>query len=207
MMKYFFSIRGEYEILTYQEPTMCPVWKSDSDCSHQQPCADIMISDLMMSTMSGIDLFNLQLDRGCKIPIKNKALLSSYIDNNITKDIITMGCAFFAKPLDFNVIATWFDKREQEMDLLQPLDLKRQEARFTITKEITCIIPPNNNLLKGIAINMSPSGFCMKTDIPLRQEQMITVYPDFHPNPSRAASVKWAKKAEGGLYMTGLQYV
>jgi hypothetical protein len=207
MMKYFFSIRGEYEILAYQEPVTCPVWSSSGDCSHGHPCADVIISDLDINKMSGIELFKEQLQRGCKIPTKNKALLSGYVDDTITKDIILLGCAFFAKPLDFNVIATWFEKREHEMDLLQPLGIKRQDIRYDMNKEITCIVPPNNRMLKGIAINMSTSGLCMKTTIPLRNEQMVTIYPDYHPNPSRAASVRWAKRADGGMYMTGLQYM
>ncbi len=205
MMTYYFVVRGEYEVLTYQEPAICPIWADDADCTSISPCADIIIADLVMPKMDGINLFRAQTRRGCKASLNNKALISRNFDDNKMKDIMEAGCVFFEEPIDFHKLTVWLHNREQQMDLSRSLNIKRKEKRYMIEGDIACIVQPNNKFLKGTAVNKSPSGLCLKTKIPLRQEQTVTIHSE-RPDTSRAASVRWAVKMEDGLYMMGLQY-
>ncbi len=205
MMTYYFNARGGYEVLTYREPLICPVWVSGADCS-TAPCADIVITDLIMPKMTGIELFQEQYLRGCKVSMKNKAFIAGHFDDIKINEIMEQGYIVFEEPIDFHKITAWLLAREQEMDLSRPLKINRKDLRYESSKDVACIAQPNNKVVTGIAVNMSSSGMCLRTDTPLRQEQIVTVHPDYLI-PSQPASVRWAMKMDSGSYLMGLQYL
>ncbi len=200
----YFVSRG-YEVLTYQTPVTCPIEESSVDCTNLPPCADIIIADIMMLTKNGSGLLEAQSRRGCKVPVKNKAIVMGYSDYDKLKYMHDSGYAIFKKPFSFGVISKWLDEREQLMDLSQPLGITRKEKRNQSIKEVTYKMPPSIAELKGTAVNMSPSGLCMKTNTPLKEEQHVTLYSGL-AEPSRPASVRWVKKTENGFYMAGLHF-
>jgi hypothetical protein len=92
------------------------------------------------------------------------------------------------------------------MDLSQALGILRREKRSSSNDKITCLTPQSEKVLTGIAVNTSPSGLCLKIDIPIEQGQTLTILPEL-PRPSRAASVRWIKTLGDGYYMTGLRFI
>ncbi len=201
-LSYFFTVRGEYDVLIYHEPSFCPVW-SDTDCSAL--CADIIMIGLFTPGMSGTALFKAQPRRGCGIFTKNKALISTGIfDDRTMKDIVESDCVLFEKPLDLNKIAAWLNHCEKHMNLSRPLSIKRREMRYASDRPVEYLVRPNATVSKGISINASPSGLCLKTDTPLRYEQTVTLNPAA-PDPSQVASVRWTNTLEEGSYIAGLQ--
>lgn len=206
MMTYYFNVRGGYEVLTYREPLICPVWVSDADCSNSSACADIIISDLVIPKMTGIEFFREQSRRGCKVSMKNKAIIVGHFDEIKINEIVEPGYVVFEETIDFHKMTAWLLAREQQMDLSRPLKINRKDQRYESSRNVACIAQPNNRIVTGIAVNMSSSGLCLKTDTPLRQEQIVTVHPDYLI-PSQAASVRWAVKMESGFHMMGLQYL
>ncbi len=207
MMQYFFDIRGGYEVLTRQEATLCSIAKDGSACTEKVPCADIMISELDLNGMTGMELFKAQAAKGCSVPMKDKAILSHRVTLLQTEEILRLGCAFFEKPFDFHRIAAWLDVREPHMDLSRSLGLKRKEDRLATEAEVMFMVAPFHNVLKGVAVNTSPSGLCMRTMVPLDRDKTVTIHPNFYPNPSRAAAVRWYTKLHGGYFLSGLQYL
>ncbi len=203
-MKDYFTFRGS-EVLTYQEPVVCPVDNDAPDCTQFNPCADIILTDFIMPKMNGIELLMAQSGRNCKLSPKNKALISGYIDDKRLDKVHELGCAYFIKPFNLDEVAAWLDERERQMDLSQPLGSSRKEQRYENNNEVTFIMPPHVENLRGVAVNMSHSGLCLKINTPLRQEQSVTVYPG-SLNPARAALVRWVKEIGSGLYMAGLQF-
>jgi CheY-like chemotaxis protein len=203
VLKQYLSLRG-YEVITFGEPVVCPINEDSALCTSLNACADIMITDLMMPTMNGIELLKAQIKRGCKLTMKNKALMSGYdTDNFASKEIHEMGCAFFRKPFDFGEVDEWLSVRELQMDLLQPLSIRRKEMRHSSDAEVTFAVSPDEENLKGTALNMSASGLCIKTNAHLRQGQSLTV--NFgHGEPIRSALVLWLRRLEGGFYLAGL---
>ncbi len=205
-MTYYFVIREGYEVLTYQEPVICPIWTNDADCTNISPCADIIIADLIMPKMDGIKLFRAQIQRGCKVSLNNKALVSRNFDDDKIKDIMESGYVFFEEPIVFHKFTAWLHNREAQMDLSRPLHIKRKEERYAIEENVACIVQPNNKFIQGIAVNKSPSGICLKTKTSLRREQTVTIRSE-RPSTSRLASVRWTAKMEDDLYKMGLQYI
>ncbi len=204
-LSYFFAARGGYDVLIYHEPSFCPIWADQADCT--SPCADIIIAGLVMPRMSGIKLFKVQPLKGCSIFIKNKALVSTGVfDDTTMRDIVESDCVLFEKPLDFNKIAAWLHHREQHMNLSQPLIIKRRELRLASDRRVEYRIRPDADISQGTSVNASPSGLCLKTDTPLRYEQTVTINPAV-PGLSEVASVRWTHEMKGGSYLVGLQFL
>jgi len=67
-------VRLDYDLLTFTEPVICPVY-GDAACSCQNmhPCADAIITDYGLPRMNGLELFRNQIERGCRIDRRNKA--------------------------------------------------------------------------------------------------------------------------------------
>ena len=76
LLKTALSTRGHH-VLTFTDPTECPcpaLKQTSCSCPQEFPCADIIISDIVMPNMSGIEFFKVQEAKGCKAFIENKTL-------------------------------------------------------------------------------------------------------------------------------------
>lgn len=102
-----------HNVLTFPDPTVSPclvLKEATCFCPQELPCADIVISDIVMPNMSGIDFFKLQRARGCKAPNENKALISATINKVSFESIDELGCNFFKKPFRLVDIFKWIEK-------------------------------------------------------------------------------------------------
>ena len=101
---------------------MCPIIEGHVEgCFRKDPCADLIITDFRMPERTGIELLEIQARRGCKLDVRNKAIMSAYIDDENKKRIESLGCSFIQKPFEFSRLSEWLDECEQRMDLSQPL--------------------------------------------------------------------------------------
>ncbi len=102
-----------HHVLTFPDPTACPcpvLKKEICFCPQEFPCADIVISDIVMPNMSGIDFFKRQREGGCKAPDVNKALISATANKEHFDAIEELGCNFFKKPFKLVEIVKWIDE-------------------------------------------------------------------------------------------------
>ncbi len=204
LLKKFFVLR-DYDVVTFREPVTCPIYSNRSECDTNGPCADIMIVDYRMSVMNGIDLLRTQQTRKCGLTSKNKALVTGYADALDRSAVEELGCTFFEKPLDFQRLAAWFDECEQRMDLSHPLGLIRREVRRAWKGEVAFQAPPSDDIFKGVAVNRSTSGLCLKIAVTVCPDQSLTL---LSPNRqfARSATVRWTKKLAENEYLAGLQF-
>lgn len=204
ILKERFMLRG-YEVLTHQKPLNCPAYDDNAACKEQYPCADIILVDLNMPKMNGIDLLRVQSRNGCRVPAGSRALMSGALDDWGQKGIEELGCMYFQKPFSFDEIAAWLDEREKQMDLSQRLGMRREEKRAESNEVIECLVAGNDELVEGIVLNRSPLGLCLKIKCRVGKGQTIAVRSGLSPS-SRTASVQWVRAAGDGSYMTGLKY-
>lgn len=204
MLKDFFLMRG-YEVLSYSDPTaFCRISEDNGKCSYQHPCCDILITDFSMPRMNGVDFLMFQMRKGCRLDTKNKAVISGYIDENNMLRVRTIGCKFFHKPFTLIELSDWLSICEQHMDLVLPLATRRKEERFESYREISFMLTRTQETLTGIAVNVSPSGLCLKAPAALQPQDRINIHAG-HFYTCRQASVQWVRHDGNGFCFAGLR--
>ena len=99
-----------HEVLTFSDPTVCPVLQNyKAKCPQKHPCADVVITDMKMPNMSGIELLTLLKSRGCKALDANKALMTANATDEQRNAAEELGCHFFAKPFKVSDVTTWLE--------------------------------------------------------------------------------------------------
>ena len=115
--KIFNSILAErgHEVFSFEDAGDCPLNSlTECKCNHVNPCLDIIISDVSMPKVSGLEFVKNLRKIGCKI--KNIALVSGYwTEKDITR-AKEIGCTVFHKPLKTEVLSEWLDNCEKNID-------------------------------------------------------------------------------------------
>lgn len=96
-----------FNVISVLEPT-CPMLKEKTTtCRMQVPCYDLVLSDNQMPGMTGLEFFQLQAQRGCKVPPHHKALMSGNISKKDQKIAEDMGYKVFHKPTPLDLLDGW----------------------------------------------------------------------------------------------------
>jgi DNA-binding response OmpR family regulator len=202
MLKIFMSQR-DYEILTFDRPVVCPLNSDKSNkCNTLKPCADIIITDYLMPEMTGLEMLLHQAQRGCKVDIKNKIVMSSDLDSKGQKVLEGLGCTFFSKPCNFKELSAWLDDCEKRIDLSKPLGIIRKEKRYPANIDIAYAYNSGEKTYQATVINYNGYGLCLKVGTPLAEGQFIVIITEL-PIDCNNASIRWVKKMEPDFYMAG----
>lgn len=192
-----------YEVVGFPEAEVCPVYEAGGSCDMLRPCGDLMISDLEMPRMSGIELFQLQKRQGCKLNIRNKAILSGNLGPEAVEAIRNLGCQAFAKPFRFSTLAAWVDECELRMDLSLPLGVRRRQRRDSFFSGAVFKVEREADLFSAEVVNRSDSGLCVRLDRPLAVAEVLSLQTHL-PLPSDRLLVRWLRPQIGGGYLAGM---
>ena len=111
-----------FEVVVFDEPVVCPLYgKGHGSCLKSAPCADVMLTDLNMPKMSGIELIRAQSERGCKLGLDRKVMMSGTVEEFQLNAIRLLGCVWFEKTMVFPYFIDWLKRTKVEIDLTQPL--------------------------------------------------------------------------------------
>jgi DNA-binding response OmpR family regulator len=205
MLEHFLQKKG-YEVLAYPSPSFCPIYADYAEgCSQKKQCADILMTDLYMPHKSGIELLMEQAKRGCKMDIKNKAILADYLDADVKIRIQDIGCSFFRKPFQLSALSAWLQQSEKRFDLTVPLESpeRRKETRHATYKEAEYSFDMLRKLHKGIVVNFSKSGLCFTAYQRLTISQTLKFHSEL-PNNFHAGVVQWVRPLRNNLFSAGL---
>jgi len=113
LLERVFKQKG-YEVLAYSDPSLSPLQRShDCQCNENQLCADIIITDIDMPNVSGLEFMASQVSKGCKI--KNIAIMSGEWSEPKMKIAKDLGCHVFQKPFDLSSLKEWLDKCDERI--------------------------------------------------------------------------------------------
>jgi DNA-binding NarL/FixJ family response regulator len=107
-------VQRGYEVLTFPEPGLCPLHAvRECPCPAEESCADLIISDVDMLNVNGIDYIERLVVKGCKQ--RHFALMSGQFSDNDLARASKLGCVAFTKPLEMDVIAAWVEMVERSI--------------------------------------------------------------------------------------------
>jgi YesN/AraC family two-component response regulator len=194
----------DYEVFSFSEPQVCPIYKDNIEsCDNLHPCADVLITDIMMPGINGIDLLLKQAQRGCKIDIRNKAVISGTLTYDYKKMITDMNIKYFHKPFAFSDINNWLDECEQRIDLSKEVGIKRKHDRSPSRIKIKYDLPFHDRKFEGIVTNISKGGFCLATRDPIIREETIVIDTEL-PTACQEATVRWVSIQADSSFTAGL---
>jgi CheY-like chemotaxis protein len=106
--------RRGYEVFTFPEPGLCPLQAEDRcPCDPETTCADVIISDLQMPNVQGLDFVESLKGKGCLCG--NIALVSGGFSPQDIARGKALGCALFPKPFQVSEINGWLDQVEKSL--------------------------------------------------------------------------------------------
>ena len=116
LLKAVLESRGGYEVLTYSHPGAYPFYDENENCScpDGQACTDIILTDINMPVMRGIDFVEKQIDKGCQC--RHLALMSGDYTSDEMQRASELGLKFFKKPFTIADVFEWLDQIEQNIN-------------------------------------------------------------------------------------------
>lgn len=112
MLSIFLRAKG-YEVLDFPTPATCTlISENKCQCPRSHACADMIITDMNMPGMSGLELVRYQMERGCRIPIRNKAVISAALTPEDEREFHALGCRCLRKPFKLNALLAWVQSVE-----------------------------------------------------------------------------------------------
>lgn len=106
---HYILIERGYEVFTFSAAAGCPVSESlNHICPADHACADIIISDVNMPTITGLEFIKQRQQKGCKV--KYRALMSGDWTDSDLKTAKQLGCHIFQKPFDLKELLKWLEE-------------------------------------------------------------------------------------------------
>ncbi len=205
LLEFCFAKWG-YEVFSYQTPVACPFNKnSGGSCEKFAPCADLMISDFRMPHRTGIELFQLQEKRGCKIDRKMKAIMSGISDEGLLKQCADLGYRFFEKPFSCSDISGWLGECEENFDLSKPLG-GGKNLRYDFKQDIEYCLNASDPYEKfiGFTVNKSTDGLGLRVFNLLYPGQEIAILKGPEVTNLKG-TVIWCNKVGENTYAAGVR--
>lgn len=106
--------RRGYEVLTFPEPGLCPLHViQECPCPANTRCADLIMSDVNMMGVNGIEFVEQLIQKGCRRP--HFSLMSACFSSDDLVRASKLGCALFTKPLDMHRVTAWVEEVERSI--------------------------------------------------------------------------------------------
>lgn len=109
-----FAARG-HEVLSFSNPAICPLQMiPECQCTANQTCTDIILSDLDMPNMNGLRFVENQKKKNCKC--QNVVLMSGGWTEHELQRAQELGCKTLAKPFPLDEFLEWLDEAERSIE-------------------------------------------------------------------------------------------
>ena len=114
LLQVVFHARGGYEVFTYTNPAACPIFNHENcSCPDGQSCSDIILTDINMPVIRGIEFIEKQITKGCNC--RHLALMSGDFTPEDESRASELGVKFFRKPFKISAVFDWLDQVEKDI--------------------------------------------------------------------------------------------
>ncbi len=104
-----------YDVSSYSEAHQLPFCAEDgSGCPSESGCADLILTDNKMPSLSGLEMFEQQIAKGCKLMDGKRAVISGSWTQEEKAKAAAIGCQTFQKPCYLDQLYSWLDKFEKK---------------------------------------------------------------------------------------------
>jgi len=204
ILEFYFDKWG-YEVFIHQSPLVCLFNGSAGSCKSLASCADLMIADFRLPQITGLELFQLQEQRGCRVDRKMKAIMSGYADAALLRQCKDSGYRLFQKPFYTSAIYSWVSECEKNFDLSKQLGGIKPNKRYDFRRNIEFCLNPSlpEEIFIGFTVNKSINGLGLRVFNPLYAGQEITILKGLG-NQKLNGTVVWCTKVGEHAYRAGL---
>ena len=107
------KFRG-YEVYEFADPSVCPIYlKRDCPCELEHACTDILITDIDMPNVTGLEFIENQKMRSCKV--ENIAMISGDWTSDKVERAEKICCEIFYKPFAIEEFTGWLYECEKRI--------------------------------------------------------------------------------------------
>ena len=108
------KLRG-YEVLAFPDPGACMAHLNhDCEPPEEHSCCDILITDVRMPGMTGLEYLESQKQHGCRVP--NVAVMSGSWNEAQLEEARRLSCRVFEKPFLLEDLNNWLSQSEKRID-------------------------------------------------------------------------------------------
>lgn len=103
-----------YEVLHFPAATACAlINKQACRCPREHVCTDMIIADMDMEGMTGLELIRHQNESGCRALSEHKAVISKGLTFDQEREAEALGCKTLLKPFRLMDLMDWVRKCEK----------------------------------------------------------------------------------------------
>lgn len=111
----FLRTKG-YEVLHFPSPVTCAlINKQKCTCPRDYACADILIADMDMEAMTGLELIRHQNEKECRVLSEHRAVISKVFTFEQEHEAAALGCKTLLKPFRLMAMMEWVKKCEMNI--------------------------------------------------------------------------------------------
>jgi CheY-like chemotaxis protein len=115
LLRTVLTARG-HEVLDFAAPIACALLtEKRCSCPRDVACADILLTDMRMPSMTGLELLRLQAAMGCKAPPENKVLVSAQLGKEQQAELAALGSRFLPKPFHIGTLIDFIEACEERI--------------------------------------------------------------------------------------------
>jgi CheY-like chemotaxis protein len=103
-----YSEQLDYKPILLSDPSVCKALQpGEQQCPTQKSCADALLIDRDLPAIDGLNLIERQIEKGCKVAARRKALMVSMITEPDLEKARNLGCHVLQKPVTSESLESW----------------------------------------------------------------------------------------------------